>query len=288
MARSQFLMTSARQVASRRKAARGGNCGTGGHGSGRRRALRYPFARAFLPAFLGGFCSDVRIVVPGRKRTVPRRREGPISEEQGRPHHRPGRYADLTAMIDSFAHASDPVPGELAASTARAVLIAGRDDSGRFESDVRPLIELADGVGIDTLATLWRPAAPGTLAGSLWAMYLLRYWSHTAPREITLLWGAGLAGAMPDAVVAGVGMHADEQAIQQFADAVLAGAFRGDFAVALERAAAFFRVIAVGRRTTSSNELETSAYAADFAERNEEVASALAHAAARWRAGSLA
>jgi hypothetical protein len=190
-------------------------------------------------------------------------------------------------MIDSFAYTSDPVPGELAASTAHAVLIAGRDDSGRFGSDMGPLIELADRVGIDTLAMLWRPAAPGTLASSLWAMYLLRHWSHTAPREITLLWEAGLAGALPDAVVAGVGMHGDEQAIQHYADAVLAGAFRGDFAVALERAAAFFRVIAAGRRATASNEPETSAYASDFAGRNEDIAGALAHAAARWRAGSL-
>jgi len=143
-------------------------------------------------------------------------------------------------------------------------------------------------VGIDTLATLWRPAAPGTLASSLWAMYLLRHWSHAAPREITLLWEAGLAGAMPDAVVAGVGMHSDEEAIRQCADSMLVGAFRGDFAVALERAAAFFRVIAAGRRTAASNEPETWVYASEFAGRNEEVAAALAHAAARWRAGSLA
>jgi hypothetical protein len=216
------------------------------------------------------------------------RQECTISDDSNRPHHRPDRYADLTAIIDAYAQTSDPLPSELAATTAQAVLAAGRGKTGQLERDVEPLVQLADAVGLDTLASLWRSAEPASLAGSLWVMYLLRQWSRTAPREITELWAAGMAFAMPDAVVAGVGMHGDEQAIQQFADAVLAGAFLGDFAIALERAGAFFRVIATGRRVSIPTSLDGSDYAGEFAARNDDVALALARAAARWRAGTLA
>jgi hypothetical protein len=75
-------------------------------------------------------------------------------------------------------------------------------------------------------------------------------------------------------------------AVRQVADAVLSGAYRGDFAVALERAAALFRVLAAGRRELlpdgERGELEMGRAA-----RNERVATDLTTAAARWRAGTL-
>jgi hypothetical protein len=71
------------------------------------------------------------------------------------------------------------------------------------------------------------------------------------------------------------------------ADAILAGAYRGDFAVALERAAAAFRVIAAGRRAVAP---EDAAGAAErgLAERNDRAANDLAAAAQQWRTGELA
>jgi hypothetical protein len=74
---------------------------------------------------------------------------------------------------------------------------------------------------------------------------------------------------------------------------VLTGAYRGDFDVALERAAAFFRVIAVGRRelALAGEPAGTTADGAeadlDRADRNERCADALHRAAAAWRAGTL-
>jgi len=193
------------------------------------------------------------------------------------------RIADLTAIIDAAGGAGQVVPGELAASTARTVLDAAR--SGL--QDTPALVELADLVGLDTLGALWRAAEPSSLAGSLWMLYLLRQWCRTNPRHVSEIWSAGVPYASADAVVAGVGMHGDSEDITSFADAILTGAFDGDFAVALERAAAFFRVVAAGRRALVEDEGHGDQAGYDSAERNEQAAVALAVAARRWRLGEL-
>lgn len=148
------------------------------------------------------------------------------------------------------------------------------------------MVDLADRVGLDTLAELWRMEQPSSLPGALWALYLLRRWCQGNGSEVTRLWRAGRPYAPADEVVAGVAEDADPAAIEALADAVLSGAYHGDFAVALERAAAFFRVIATGRR-----ELAQSASCTEpdgrrelqLADRNDEVADGLAIAAAGWR-----
>lgn len=195
--------------------------------------------------------------------------------------HKPALYADLTDMIDAAGGASLSSRAELAAATAEVVVRAGREpgDGERF-------VGLADDVGLETLAALWRDADPGSLPGALWALYLLRQWCRSDPAEVTRLWRAGEPLAPADAAVAGVADYADSDAIQRLADAVLAGIYQGDLAVALERAAAFFRVIAAGRRTLA-DDLESAAETSELAERNERVAGALSAAAGRWRAGTL-
>jgi hypothetical protein len=75
---------------------------------------------------------------------------------------------------------------------------------------------------------------------------------------------------------------ADPAAVRALAESVLTGAYRGEFDVALERAAAFFRVVASGRR-----ELPSQPDEARLAERNERCADALQRAAAAWREGTL-
>jgi len=138
---------------------------------------------------------------------------------------------------------------EIAAATAAVLVSVGRREhaDGSAGDDAR-FVALADRVGLDTLAELWRDADPVSLPGALWALYLLRQWCHTNPDEVARLWRAGEAVAGADAVVAGVGDYADVVAVRRVADAVLGGAYRGDFAIALERAAALFRVVGAGRR----------------------------------------
>lgn len=203
-----------------------------------------------------------------------------MSGDAPRP-HRPALFADLTEMIDAAGGASPSSRAEIAAATAAVVVRAGRcpGDGERF-------VGLADQVGLDTLAALWRDADPVSLPGALWALYLLRQWCQTDGGEVTRLWRAGEPLAPAEAVVAGVADYADGSAIRQLADAALAGVYRGDLAVALERAAAFFRVVAAGRRSLGGSD-HTGAGAVDLAERNDRVAGALSTAASRWRAGTL-
>jgi hypothetical protein len=201
--------------------------------------------------------------------------------EQPRP-HKPALYADLTDMIDAAGGWAPAMRAEIAAATAEAVVSKGRDpgEDDRF-------VALADEVGIDTLAALWRDSDPVSLPGALFALYLLRQWSRTNPDEVTRLWRAGEPLAAAEAAVAGLPDYAGTADIQRVADAVLAGVYRGDLAVALERAAAFFRVVATGRRQLASAQPTDDAAEADLAERNERAATALSAAARRWREGTL-
>ena len=120
--------------------------------------------------------------------------------------------------------------------------------AGRSPGDGDRFVALADQVGLDTLAALWRDADPVSLPGALWTLYVLRQWCHTSGEEVTRLWRAGEPLAPAEAAVAGVADYADVDAVQRVADAVLAGVYQGDLDVALERAASFFRVVAAGRR----------------------------------------
>jgi hypothetical protein len=203
-----------------------------------------------------------------------------MTDESARP-HRPARFADLTEMIDAAGGAPASSRAEIAAATAAVLVQAGRTpgDSERF-------VGLADRVGIDTLAALWHDADPVSLPGALWALYLMRQWCRSSGDEVTHLWRAGEYLAPAESVVAGVGDTADVEAVQLTADAVLTGVYQGDLAVALERAASFFRVVATGRRSLGP-EAQFAADGVDLAERNERVAAALSAAARRWRAGTL-
>lgn len=148
------------------------------------------------------------------------------------------------------------------------------------------MVDLADRVGLDTLAELWRMEQPSSLPGALWALYLLRRWCQSNGDEVTVLWRAGRPYAPADEVVAGVAEDPDPAAIEALADAVLRGAYDGDFAVALERAAAFFRVIATGRRERATPGPD-GARDRQLADRNDEVAAGLTLAAAAWRQNPL-
>jgi len=189
--------------------------------------------------------------------------------------HRPARSADLTALIDAAGGASLRSPDDAASAAAQALL----DAAAAGERD--RLVGLADVVGIDTLAELWRDCDPVSLPGALWVLYLLRQWCRSCPDEVVRLWRDGEPYATPDAVVAGAGPHPDADAMSRLADSILASAYGGDFAVALDRAAAFFRVVAAGRREGPL------AVGDELAERNDRVARNLAAAAAARRAGTL-
>ncbi len=200
----------------------------------------------------------------------------------------PGRRQrpHVTADVERLAAArwqSEPLARiDLAHATAAVVVRAGRDPDGEHTGAV---LDLAETVGLDTLAELWREAADDSLPGVLWTLYLLRSWCREQGLALARWYGAGRGLAPVAEVVAGVSDAADPAAIRRLSDDVLTGAYTGDFAVALERASAFFRVVAVGRAEVAGD--GEQAAERERSERNVRTAEALDRAAAAWRAGTL-
>jgi hypothetical protein len=196
---------------------------------------------------------------------------------------RPLLTGDVEALASAAAEGEPSARLELAHATAGALVDAGR---GQHGADAGTLVRLAETVGLDTLSALWRDAAADSLPGALWALYLLRTWCQQQGVAVARMYRAGRGLAPVDEVVAGVADDADPDAVAATADAVLTGAYRGDFAVALERAAAFFRIVAVGRRELAADD-QQGAQDQEMAERNLRCAEALERAAAAWRDGTL-
>lgn len=140
----------------------------------------------------------------------------------------------------------DPAERELAAHTTARLLVQGareRDDP----QTVRRLVELTDEHGIELLAHLWSDAPAESLAGALWRLYALRAWVHRDPTSASREFDLGRRVTPVLEVVAGVADPPGPRQVQDLVDAVLTGVYQGDFAVALERAAAFARIVAIGR-----------------------------------------
>ena len=195
---------------------------------------------------------------------------------------RPLLSADVEALAAAASGGEPYARLELAHATAAALVDAGRGDGG---PDTSRLVGLAETVGLDTLSELWRDAPADSLPGALWALYLLRTWTERQGDALARMYRAGRAYAPVDEVVAGVADDADPAAVRALAEAVLTGAYQGDFDVALERAASFFRVVATGRRELAGE--DDGGAERERAERNERCAEALRRAAAAWRDGRL-
>lgn len=148
-------------------------------------------------------------------------------------------------MAESIPAGPDPaVLEEIAHLTADVVVHRGRASA---EPEVlERLITLVDREGIDAVAELWASSPSNTLPGALWRMYLLREWVRKAPEVFAVHYRLGSETAQVQHVVAGVSSPPQPEDVAALADQVLSGLFVGDLDVALERAAAFCRVVSVG------------------------------------------
>ncbi len=112
---------------------------------------------------------------------------------------------------------------------------------------VERLVAFAEREGIDAVAELWSRAAPLSLPGALWRLYLLREMVRRDGEQVTLAFARGVARLRSiDPVVAGAPDPAGPAELLALADEILRGVFEGDLAAALERASAFCRVTADG------------------------------------------
>jgi len=193
--------------------------------------------------------------------------------------HRPVPISDP----EHLEGAARPDPDLAAAHRSAAALVAGARGLSAGETAAR-LNAYLRCEGIAELAELWSHARPVSLPGALYQLVLLREWITRNPVQVSQFFRVGRAVAEHAQVVAGVADPPDPDAVVALADAVLSSAFDGDLADALDRAAAFCRVVSAGRaHDTPADDLTHSRLAAG----NITMAENLSRAATAWRAGQL-
>ncbi|QEE62230.1 DNA-directed RNA polymerase subunit beta [Salinibacterium sp. dk2585] len=203
--------------------------------------------------------------------------------------HKPTLFAG--SRFDDFIGGDDPAKVSRIAHDTAAALLSRVRDAPETEIIDR-LVAYTDDHGIDAIAELWSRASPRSLPGALWAIYLLRALTRQDAEESSFLYRRGSEVAVTiDPVVAGATVPTGPEEITALADQILRGLFDGDFAVALDRAAAFCRLTSLGA-TNVADDLEVPS--PDRASALTAKASRLSHMAAElvtcaklWRAGSL-
>ena len=169
-------------------------------------------------------------------------------------HRAPRRPAFFSASeLEAHGPAYDPTEQiHVAHETALALVHAGRAASDPAVTG--KLVALVDDIGLSTLAELWSQRPARSLPGALWRLYVLREWVQRAPEEASRQYSAGIRFTGPNHAVAGAAEPPGPQEMGRVIDEVLRGVFEGDLAVALERAAAFCRVVSAGRADISSGD----------------------------------
>ncbi|MCL2465949.1 MAG: hypothetical protein FWF02_00045 [Micrococcales bacterium] len=209
------------------------------------------------------------------------------SDETRRP-RRPGRLDPGAAE----AIGGEPDPAErtdTAHATAHALVHRGRaSDDPRV---VERLVTLVDDEGLGTIAALWSDSPADTLPGVLWRLYALRTWVRADARVVADRYRQGVTAAPVHDVVAGVAQLPTAADMEHLVDQVLTGVYTRDLDVALERAAAFCRVVATGTAFDADHLDTLDSVSADRATRSAagllRTADELTHAAGLWRQGRL-
>jgi hypothetical protein len=203
--------------------------------------------------------------------------------------HKPTTFP--SGRFEAFMGGEDPAQiSRVAHETAHALLSRVRADP---DSDVvDKLVSFTDAHGIDAIAELWSRSNPKSLPGALWRIYLLRLLIRQDPEGTAYLFQRGTEVVSTiDPVVAGASAPTGPAEITELANRILRGLFEGDFAVALDRAAAFCRVTAAGCASVADDQdatqperaSELTTRALRFARTAEELTSC----ARLWRHESL-
>ena len=166
--------------------------------------------------------------------------------------HKPTLFSG--SKFDALEGGDDPARIlRVAHESARALLARARNAGD--PAVVERLVHYTDEHGLDALAELWARSGPHTLPGALWRLYLVRLLIHQDPAGVSLLFQRGTE-VLPtiDPVVAGAPIPAGPAEVTDLADRILRGVFDGDFALALERAAAFCRIAAAGASSVADDQ----------------------------------
>ncbi len=201
---------------------------------------------------------------------------------------RPPRRPALRTLnqLEALGGSSDPAQLSEAAHETAAVLVG----TGRSLHDPQVttrLVQLVDELGIATLAELWADRPANSLPGALWRLYTLREWVRRDPVGAARDYDAGRTSAEVAHAIAGSAEPPTPAAIQYLVDEILTGVFEDDFAVALERASAFCRVVSVGRAHRLDDADSGASQLAARAAALLTTAQDLSRCATLWRAGKL-
>ncbi|HEY0217183.1 MAG TPA: hypothetical protein VGC57_12410 [Cellulomonas sp.] len=194
-------------------------------------------------------------------------------------------------QADELPGGVDPALRSQVAHTTAAAIVHGGRRGGDDPALVERLVGLVESEGLDVVAALWADSPATTLPGALWRIYVLREWTRRDPQTLAERYRLGLAVVPVHHAVAGVVSPPGPDEVRQVADAVLSGVYTGDLAVALERGAAFCRVLATGAAFDADYLEGADAAAADRVTRGAgslvRTAEELEHAATLWRADQL-
>ena len=203
--------------------------------------------------------------------------------------HKPTQFSG--SKFDTFMGGEDPAHiNRVAHETAQALLARVRENPEPEIID--RLVSFTDENGIDAIAELWARSSPKSLPGALWRIYLIRLLIRQDPEGTSYSYQRGSEIAVTiDPVVAGASVPTGPAEITELADRILRGLFEGDFAVALDRAAAFCRVAALGCTSVADDceatEPERSSELTTRALRFSQTAQELTSCARLWRNDSL-
>lgn len=149
------------------------------------------------------------------------------------------------SVLDGALGGVDPIDvAEAAHRTAEVVV--GRGRASADPAVTARLVGLVRELGLATVAELWADRPARSLPGALWRLYLLHEWVQQQPAEVARAFTEGSRYAEVYRVIAGVSEPPHPEDLQELTGAILAGVFDGDLATALDRAAAFCHVVAVG------------------------------------------
>jgi hypothetical protein len=202
--------------------------------------------------------------------------------------HKPKPFAPLD--FEDFAGGADPARvSEAAHLAAQALVHRGR---GSDDPEItKRLVKLADQQGLEAIAEMWSESPARSLPGALWRLYAIRAAVQSHPDKLAAFFKAGTASAEVSKVIAGVAEPPGADEVRTMADTILSGAFDGDFDVALDRSAAFCRIVALGQtHHADSAEPSNENHATKLtlsSHRLVKTAEDLEAAAAAWRRGEL-
>ncbi|UYG17232.1 hypothetical protein BRM3_01995 [Brachybacterium huguangmaarense] len=146
----------------------------------------------------------------------------------------------------------DLLPGEpdpatstdLAHRSAEALVAQVRQSAD--DEVVRRVVALAQTEGLDDLAALWSTSPAGTLPGALWRLYVLHAWVQRDPEDVVRRYREGSRTVPGLRYLAGLSEPPDVPSVRRTLDQILRGAFTGDLAMALGRAAAVLMLVSYG------------------------------------------